>query len=61
MKEEAIEIFARTFAMPRDRFIKIVGECTKNGKCDISKVAEKFGVLYSEAYIRGKELGLWDM
>jgi len=57
---EVIDAFARAFVMPEERFKKVVQECSKNEKCDIHKVAEKFGVEYFDAYIRGRELNLWD-
>lgn len=59
--EEVVAVFSRAFVMPEERFKKIVLECSENEKCDIHKVAERFGVDYSDAYIRGRELGLWDI
>ena len=59
-KSEVMDVFARAFVMSEERFKQVARECSENEKCDIHKVAEKFGVEYYDAYIRGKELGLWD-
>ena len=58
--ENMVNAFARAFAMPRDRFLKKVAEFTTRDQCDITKVAESFGVEYIHAYVRGKDLHLWD-
>lgn len=60
MSENMANVFARAFVMPRDRFLKKVSENSERGRCDILKVAKSFGVDYTSAYIRGKELHLWD-
>lgn len=58
--ENMTNAFARAFVMPRERFLKKVSENSKRGRCDILSVAKSFGVDYTHAYIRGKELHLWD-
>lgn len=58
--ETMVNAFARAFAMPRDRFLKKVSGCTTRGQCDILEVAKSFGVEYIHAYVRGKDLHLWD-
>lgn len=58
--ENMANAFARAFVMPRERFLKKVSENSERGRCDILSVAESFGVDYTYAYIRGKELHLWD-
>ena len=50
--EELVAVFDRAFVMPEERFKIIVLECSENEKCDIHKVAERFGVEYYDAYIR---------
>ena len=58
--EYIVDTFSRAFVMPRERFMKIVSLYSYRNKCEIEKVAEAFGVPYISAYIRGKELHLWD-
>ncbi len=58
--EYMVDTFGRAFVMPRDRFLRIVTIHSESNKCDIYSVAETFGVEYIHAYIRGKELMLWD-
>ena len=58
--ENMANAFARAFVMPRERFLKKVSENSERGRCDILSVAKSFGVDYTYAYIRGKELHLWD-
>ena len=58
--ENMANAFARAFVMPRDRFLKKVSEYSERGRCDILNVADSFGVDYIDAYVRGKELHLWD-
>lgn len=58
--EYIIDSFCLSFAMPRERFIKIVSKHSKNNSCDIESVANSFDVPYGYAYIRGKELLLWE-
>lgn len=58
--EYLVDTFGRAFVMPRERFLKVVSKYTNVNKCDIKKVANDFGVEYLQAYVRGKELLLWD-
>lgn len=58
--ETTVNAFSRAFAMPRERFLKKVAQYSTRDSCDISSVANSFGVEYIYAYIRGKELHLWD-
>ncbi len=53
------EIFATCFAMSRNSFSKAVIRNTKNGICDINKVAELYDVDYSIILARGEELDIW--
>lgn len=58
--EYMVDTFGRAFVMPRDRFLRIVTIYSELSECDIYSVAKTFGVEYIHAYIRGKELMLWD-
>lgn len=58
--ETMVNAFARAFVMPRERFLNKVSQYTTRGQCDISKVANSFGVEYMHAYVRGKDLHLWE-
>lgn len=53
-------LFARAFIMPRNDFEKVVIDNTVNGKCDIRKIAEAYGIDYVEVIARGKELDIWE-
>lgn len=56
---ERVNKIGREVVMPSEEFIKVVSENTTNGKCDISKVAEKFDVNVDAVLYRGKELKIW--
>lgn len=58
--EYMVDTFGRAFVMPRDRFLRTVTIYSELSECDIYSVAKTFGVEYIHAYIRGKELMLWD-
>lgn len=58
--EYFVDAFSRAFTMPRERFMKIVSRYSYRNECEIEKVAVAFGVPYIYAYIRGRELHLWD-
>lgn len=52
--------FARALIMPLKRFVEKVTMSSDNSGCNIFDVASFFGVEYTNAYIRGKELMLWN-
>lgn len=58
--EYMVDTFGRAFVMPRERFLRVVAQHSELSECDIFGVAKTFGVEYIHAYIRGKELMLWD-
>ena len=58
--EYLVDSFCMAFAMPRERFFKIVSKFSRNNSCNIEQVANAFGVSYAFAYMRGQELLLWD-
>lgn len=58
--ERRLNIFARSFWMPRKLFEKIVVENSVNGECMLKKVADFFAVDYTSVYLRGKELCFWN-
>ena len=51
--------FAAALLMPRNEFKKIAKKHTKNNVCDVSAVAEHFGVSTDAAINRGKWLGIF--
>lgn len=54
------ELFARAFVMPREDFEKdMVKNTTKDGKFDMIKLAEYYGVEYMDTLTRGEDLNLW--
>jgi len=53
------EIFATCFAMSRNSFGKAIIKNTKNGICDINKVAKLYDVDYTIILARGEELNIW--
>ena len=55
------EGFARSFIMPRERFLKIISNFTENNgkECNLEKVSKLFGVDFIDVYIRGKDFNLW--
>lgn len=62
MEELEANEFAAAFLMPKVTYRQVVDECTKNGSCDIAKVAKRFEVSTEAALNRGRWLGIfsWD-
>lgn len=59
-KEEVAQYFARAFAMPRSLFEKAIIMSSHDGMCDISKIANLFGVDDIQVAQRGRELKIWE-
>lgn len=51
--------FAAAFLMPETKYRKVVKEYSKNNLCDISKIAERFGVSEEAALNRGRWLKIF--
>ena len=60
ISESEANLFAVSFLMPKDEFIKIADKTSDNSYYYPSKIAEYFNVTIQSAKIRGKTLGLWD-
>jgi len=56
-KEYQANEFAAAFLMPRKEYLRVLEENTKDGRIDISNVAEYFNVSVDAAANRGKFLG----
>lgn len=52
-------LFARAYIMSRDEFENIVIRCSRDGICDVQRVAEIYNVDYFSVLIRGEELNIW--
>lgn len=51
--------FARAVVMPEDLFLRVVVQHTENGKTNINKIAEVFGINPLDVLARGKDLNIW--
>ena len=58
--ENEADLFASSFLMPKDEFIKIVYKTSDNSYYYPSQIAEYFNVTIQLAKFRGKNLGLWE-
>ncbi len=58
-EELCIDMFARSFWMPKTIFENTVVENSNHGICNVNEVAKYFAVDYTEAFLRGKELCYW--
>ena len=59
VKEEEANEFAGAFLMPEQLFIKKAIETGSESRCSLEKIAEFFNVSVSDAFYRGRNLGLW--
>lgn len=51
--------FARAVVMPEDLFLRVVVQHTENGKTNVNKVAEVFGINPLDVLACGKDLNIW--
>lgn len=56
--ETEANIFADVLTMPEDEFTKEVKQNVHDGRVNMKKVAEKFGVIYDVAFARASRLNL---
>ncbi|MBQ7975607.1 MAG: hypothetical protein IJ300_07990 [Clostridia bacterium] len=59
LEELRVDIFARSFWMPKKCFESVVTQNSCCGKCDVDAVANYFSVDYVDAFLRGKDLCIW--
>ena len=59
VKEEEANEFAGAFLMPEQLFIKKAIETGSESRCSLDRIAEFFNVSVSDAFYRGRNLGLW--
>lgn len=59
-RDDDAGLFARSYAMPRDNFEKVVAKCVKDGVCMAQDVAKEFKAEYFDVISRGIDLNIWE-